>query len=77
MNSMYFNKEHELFRQTFREYIDKEIRPYAEEWDESETCPQELFKQMGDLGYLGLLYPEEVGGTGGGRGEDYFFNIVF
>lgn len=77
MNAMYFNKEHELFRQTLREYIDKEIRPYAEEWDESETCPRELFKQMGDLGYLGLLYPEEVGGTGGGRGEDYFFNIVF
>ena len=77
MDSIYFNKEHALFRQTFREFIDKEIRPYAEEWEESETCPRELFKKMGDLGYLGLLYPEEVGGSGGGSGADYFFNIVF
>lgn len=73
MYSTYFNKDHELFREILREFINKEIRPYAEEWEENEYCPRELFKKMGDLGYLGLLYPEEDGGAG----VDYLYNVVF
>jgi acyl-CoA dehydrogenase/citronellyl-CoA dehydrogenase len=73
MDSIYFNEEHNIFRQTFRDFVKKEIRPYAEEWEENETCPRELFKRMGDLGFLGILYPEEYGGSD----ADYFYNVVF
>ena len=41
MDSIYFNEEHNIFRQTFRDFVKKEIRPYAEEWEENETCPRE------------------------------------
>ena len=73
MDSTYFNEEHHIFRKSFRDFVKKEIRPYAEEWEESETYPREIFKRMGDLGFLGVSYPEEYGGGGG----DYFTTIVF
>jgi alkylation response protein AidB-like acyl-CoA dehydrogenase len=73
MNSLYFTKEHELFRKSLTDILDEEIRPYADEWEETETCPREIFKKLGKLDYLGLLYPEEVGGCG----VDYFYNVVF
>ena len=61
MESIYFNKEHKLFRQTLKEFIDKEIRPYAEEWEESETCPREIFKKMGAATDSALLQTVSVG----------------
>ena len=49
----------------------KELRPHAEEWEET-TFPDWVFSRMGELGFLGLSYPEEYGGQGG----DYFCNLV-
>lgn len=60
---MEFTSEHELFRQTVRRFVDQAINPYVEEWEAAEGFPSHaLFKQMGDLGFLGLNYPEEYGG---------------
>ena len=73
MDSIYFSEEHNIFRKSLRDFVKKEIRPYAEEWEESEIYPREIFKRMGDLGFLGVSYPEEYGGGGG----DYFTTIVF
>ncbi len=73
MDSIYFNEEHNIFRKSLRDFVKNEIRPYAEEWEEAEIYPREIFKRMGDLGFLGLSYPEEYGGGG----ADYFMNIVF
>lgn len=73
MDSIYFSEEHNIFRKTVRDFVKKEIRPYAEAWEEAEIYPREIFKRMGDLGFLGLSYPEEYGGGG----ADYFTNIVF
>ncbi len=73
MDSIYFNEEHNIFRKSVRDFVKKEIRPYAEEWEEAEIYPREIFKRMGDLGFLGVSYPEEYGGGGG----DYFTTIVF
>jgi len=73
MDSIYFNEEHNIFRKSVRDFVKKEIRPHAEEWEEAEIYPREIFKRMGDLGFLGVSYPEEYGGGGG----DYFTTIVF
>jgi alkylation response protein AidB-like acyl-CoA dehydrogenase len=47
-----------------RDFANKNIRPRVMEWDESQTFPVELFKQMGELGLMGVLVPEEYGGAG-------------
>ncbi len=73
MESVYFNEAHNIFRKSVRDFVRKEIRPYAEEWEEAEIYPREMFKRLGDLGFLGVSYPEEYGGGG----ADYFSTIVF
>ena len=70
--SLFFNEEHEMLRQSIREFVEKELAPHAEEWEEEGMFPNSVFKRMGELGYLGLHYPEEYGGGAG----DYFTNIV-
>src|SRR5881397_1787585 len=66
-----FTDEHEQLRESIRAFAQKELAPHAEEWEET-TFPDWVFKRMGELGYLGLSYPEEYGGQGG----DYYANLV-
>jgi citronellyl-CoA dehydrogenase len=71
--SLYFTEEHEMFRQTVRSFVEKEINPYADAWEEAGIFPaHDLFKKMGDLGFLGLNYPEEYGGAD----ADYWYTVV-
>ncbi|HWL88968.1 MAG TPA: acyl-CoA dehydrogenase family protein [Polyangiaceae bacterium] len=67
-----FREEHEHFRKTVRQFAQKELLPYAEEWEEAENFPNEVFKRAGELGIFGAHYPEEVGGAGG----DYWFAVA-
>ncbi|MCB9643179.1 MAG: acyl-CoA dehydrogenase family protein [Myxococcales bacterium] len=70
---MKFTQEHQMFRQSVRKFVDQEINPYVDAWEEAEEFPShELFKKMGDLGFLGPSYPEEFGGLG----LDYSYNVV-
>ncbi|OQP06196.1 acyl-CoA dehydrogenase [Geobacillus sp. 46C-IIa] len=69
----YFTIEHEMLRKTVRSFVEKEITPYVEVWEQSGEFPKKIIKRMGDLGFLGLRYPKEVGG----QGWDYFASIVF
>ena len=55
-----------LIAATVRDFAEKHIRPYVMEWDEAQTFPRELFRQMGELGFMGVLVPEEYGGRGFG-----------
>ena len=66
-----FTDEHDQLRESIRAFAQKELAPHAEEWEET-TFPDWVFRRMGELGYLGLSYPEEYGGQGG----DYYSNIV-
>jgi alkylation response protein AidB-like acyl-CoA dehydrogenase len=66
-----FNDEHEQLRESVRSFAQKELAPHAEEWEET-TFPNWVFQRMGELGFLGLSYPEEYGGQGG----DYYSNLV-
>jgi citronellyl-CoA dehydrogenase len=62
---MQFTQEHEEIRRNLRRFIDNEINPFVEEWEEAGVFPaRELFRKMGTLGFLGLTKPEAYGGMG-------------
>lgn len=70
-DSFIFTHEHEQLRESIRSYVDKELTPHAEEWEDT-TFPDSVLKRMGELGFLGLDKPEEYGGQGG----DYYTALV-
>ena len=57
-----FSEEHEFFRTTVRDAVDRLIRPRAQEIDEAGEFPMDLWKEFAALGYLGLRHPEKYGG---------------
>jgi acyl-CoA dehydrogenase len=61
---IYFTEEHRQFRDNLRRYIDQEIVPRAAPWEDAGMVPREVMRQMGELGYLGIRYPEAYGGSG-------------
>src|SRR5205807_5059991 len=68
---MYFTDAHEELRLHVRRFLEKEVQPHLEEWEEK-TFPDSIFQRLGELGFLGLRYPAEYGGQGG----DYFSAVV-
>ena len=58
-------EEHRMIRRMVRDFAEKEIAPRAEEIDETDQFPDDLFRRMGELGIIGLPFPEEYGGSGG------------
>lgn len=62
-----------MFRQGLRDFFAKEVTPYIEEWEENRRTPHEVWKKMGDMGYLGLNYPEKYGGMD----ADFFYSVIF
>lgn len=58
-----------MVREMVKNFADKHIQPHVMEWDESQTFPIDVFKQMGELGLMGVLVPEEYGGSGFGYHE--------
>lgn len=61
----YFNEEHEMIRQATRRFVEREILPYVDEWEEAGSFPRELYKKAGELGILGVGFPEAYGGMSG------------
>src|ERR687892_1085678 len=57
--------DHELIRRTVRDFAEGEIAPVAEELDRTKAFPYEIVAQLGELGLMGIPFPEEVGGAGG------------
>ncbi len=68
-----FENEHQLFRQSFRKFVEKEIVPYHEQWEEAGMVPRELWRKAGELGFLCMDVPEQYGGPGL---SDYRYNMV-
>ena len=69
---MQFTPEHHELRRTVRKFIESEINPYTDEWEEREQFPShELFKKLGDLGLLGIKYDPEYG-----LGLDFSYSMV-
>ena len=70
---MQFTEQHQQLRETLKGFIDREINPHVDEWEEAEIFPaHEVFKKMGDLGLLGVTKPEKYGGMG----LDYSYAVV-
>jgi alkylation response protein AidB-like acyl-CoA dehydrogenase len=67
------SEEHELFRRSVAEFVNKEVVPVAAQMDEEGQFPTELFKKVGELGYFGVRYPEEYGGAGG---DEVMFTLL-
>jgi alkylation response protein AidB-like acyl-CoA dehydrogenase len=66
-----FTDEHLDLRESMGGWVKKELYPHRNEWEET-TWPSEVMRRAGELGYLGLCFPEEYGGQGG----DYFYSLV-
>jgi len=59
-----FTEEQEAIRRTVRDFAETEIKPHVLEWDEAQHFPRDLFRRMGELGLMGVTFPEEFGGAG-------------
>ena len=68
----YFRDEHQLFRSAVRRFVEEEIVPNVDEWEERGEIPRSLFRQLGELGFLGVEYPPEYGGGG----ADFWMTVV-
>ncbi|SEN20972.1 acyl-CoA dehydrogenase [Mesobacillus persicus] len=64
MSHWIFTEEHEMFRKAVRAFLEKEVTPYIEQWENEGETPRSLYRRMGELGYLGIKFPEEYGGSG-------------
>jgi alkylation response protein AidB-like acyl-CoA dehydrogenase/putative sterol carrier protein len=73
VRSIHFTEEHETFRREVRRFVETEIAPHADAWEAARRIPREAFARMGDLGFLGICFPEEYGGSG----ADIFFAVAF
>ncbi|MDX8364475.1 acyl-CoA dehydrogenase family protein [Cytobacillus sp. IB215665] len=73
MTHWIFTEEHELFRRTVRKFVEKEVKPYVNDWEKEGGIPRSLFKRIGDLSYLGIKVPKKYGGLG----LDYITEAVF
>ena len=68
----YFTNEHEMFRESLRDFLNKEVKGNIEKWESDQKIPKEIWKKMGDQGFLGLCYPEKYGGAN----LDFFFDVI-
>lgn len=67
-----YTQDHHAWRAALRAFVEREIMPHVDEWDEAGEFPRDLYRKAADVGLLGLGYPEEYGGTA----VDAFFNII-
>ncbi|MBK9792602.1 MAG: acyl-CoA dehydrogenase family protein [Sphingobacteriales bacterium] len=73
LESYYLTEEHELFRKSLREFLDKEVVPFVDQWEEDARLPKELFKKFGDMGYFGMTQEEKYGGSN----LDFWYDVIF
>jgi len=72
MNGMYFTEEHQLFRQSLKDFLQKEVVPHIEKWEKSGTIERFIWGKFGEMGYFGLATPE----TYDGLDLDLFYTVI-
>lgn len=72
MNSLYFTEEHHLFRQSLQDFLKREVVPHIEKWEKTGQIERFIWKKFGDMGFLGLPYPEAYGGAE----LDAFYTVI-
>ena len=73
MNSIYFTEEHQLFRKSLQDFLQKEVVPHIEKWERTGTIERFIWKKFGEMGFFGLKYPEAYGGLN----LDLFYTVIF
>ncbi len=73
MSHMYFTEEHEVFRESFKDFLQKEVVPHIDKWEKTGNIDRFIWRKFGDMGYFGLSYPEEYGGLN----LDIFYMVIF
>ncbi|MEO2127120.1 MAG: acyl-CoA dehydrogenase family protein [Christiangramia sp.] len=73
MMSRYFTEEHELFRKSFKDFLQKEVVPHIEKWENEGTIERFIWEKFGEMGYFGLYQPEKFGGMD----LDLFYTTIF
>ena len=59
-----FDEQHDMFRQAVRAFVQKEVEPHIDEWEQAGQIPKSIWPRMGELGFLGVEYDEKYGGAG-------------
>lgn len=72
MDIIQYSDEHRIFRQMLRKFLEREVIPHVEEWEEAGIVPRSAWKKMGEQGFLCTAVPEEYGGAGG----DFFYSVI-
>ncbi|MDP5158725.1 MAG: acyl-CoA dehydrogenase family protein [Flaviramulus sp.] len=72
MNSMYFTEEHNLFRKSLQDFLQKEVVPHIETWEKTGKIDRFIWKKFGDMGFFGINYPEVYGGMN----LDLFYTVI-
>jgi len=67
-----FTEEHGMLRKSVRAFVEKEVAPHVDEWEEAGRIPKAFWRRLGELGFLGLEFPVEYGGAGG----DFLSSVV-
>ena len=70
---MYFTEEHEAFRVSFKDFLQKEVVPHIDKWEKNGSIERFIWKKFGEMGYFGLSTPEEYGGMD----LDLFYTVIF
>src|SRR6266508_360582 len=67
-----FTQEHEMLRKRIRAFVEKEVTPHVQAWEDAGQIPKTFWRRLGELGFLGLEFPTEYGGAGG----DFLSSVV-
>ena len=59
-----YSETQKIVAESARDFSEKHIKPYVMEWDEAQIFPVEVFKSAGEMGFMGVLVPEQYGGSG-------------
>ena len=72
MSSVYFTEEHQLFRKSLKKFLQKEVVPHIEKWEQTGEIDRFIWNRFGEMGYFGLPYPEAYGG----HELDMFYTVI-
>ena len=73
LESYYLTEQHQLFRKTLRDFLDKEVVPFVDQWEIEQRVPKEIFLKFGEMGFFGLTQEEKYGGSN----LDFWYDVIF
>ena len=73
MSTTYFTEEHNLFRKSLSDFLQKEVVPHIDKWEKTGTIERFIWEKFGEMGFFGINYPEKYGGLD----LDIFYTVIF